>query len=205
MDGATSALSLFLPGVPVFPLMHGGRLVEVLRTAGDPRERFHGPLAVLVDGQTASAAEMIAGALDRYRRALLLGQPTYGKGCVQEYFHDEAGAGILRLTTRLYTLPDGSSVQRRGLVPAVPLPMPHVLQHEADVPGTLAGVEGPDVREVQPEAPTCPSPGARLGPCRERLVCSALRWAARAPARAFRPDFGRHETTARRRPDSIRR
>jgi carboxyl-terminal processing protease len=205
MDGATSALGLFLPGVPAFPLLHSARLVEVLRTDGAPRERFSGPLAVLVDGETASAAEMIAGALDRYDRALLLGQPTYGKGCVQEYFQDDAGAGILRLTTRLYTLPDGSPVQRRGLFPEVTLPMPRAAQREADVPGTLSAVEGPDVRVAVPEAPAWPSPQGRLGPCRERVVCTALRQAARAPARAFRGDFRLREKTARRRSDSIRR
>ena len=205
MDGATSALSVLLPGVPVFPLLHGGRLVEVLRTSGGVFEHFQGPLAVLVDGETASAAEMIAGALDRYHRAVLLGQPTYGKGCVQEYFEDEAGAGILRLTTRLFTLPDGSPVQRRGLVPAVSLPMPAVAEHEADVVGTLLGVEGPDVRVPLPEAPAWPSPAGRLGPCRERLVCSALRQAARVPARAFRSDFRPRDKAARRRNDSARR
>ena len=205
MDGATSALSVFLPGVPVFPLLHAGRIVEVLHTPGGALDRFEGPLAVLVDGETASAAEMIAGALDRYRRAVLLGQPTYGKGCVQEYFEDDAGAGILRLTTRLYTLPDGSPVQRRGLVPAIPIPMPSVSEHEADVRGTLAGVEGPDVRVPLPPAPAWPDPSGRLGPCHERLVCAALRQAARVPARAFRSDFRPHEKTARRRNDAIRR
>ncbi|HEX6277390.1 MAG TPA: S41 family peptidase [Polyangiaceae bacterium] len=205
MDGATSALSLFLPGAPVFSLLHSGRLVEVLHTESAAGERFEGPLAVLVDGETASAAEMIAGALDRYRRAVLLGQPTYGKGCVQEYFHDDAGAGILRLTTRLYTLPDGSAVQRRGLVPAVSLPMSRAVQHEADVPGTLAGIDGPDVRVKLPDAPAWPSPEGRLGPCSDRLVCAALGHAARVPARAFRGDFGPRDKTARRRPDSLRR
>jgi carboxyl-terminal processing protease len=205
MDGATSALSVLLPGVPVFPLLHAGRLVEVLRTSGGVPDRFQGPLAVLVDGETASAAEMIAGALDRYHRAVLLGQPTYGKGCVQEYFEDEAGAGILRLTTRLFTLPDGSPVQRRGLVPAVSLPMPAVAEREADVLGTLSGVEGPDVRVPLPDAPAWPSPAGRLGPCRDRLVCAALGRAARVPARAFRSDFRPRDKAGRRRSDSARR
>jgi carboxyl-terminal processing protease len=196
---------VFLPDVPVFPLLHAGRIVEVLHTSSSALDRFEGPLAVLVDGETASAAEMIAGALDRYRRAVLLGQPTYGKGCVQEYFEDDAGAGILRLTTRLYTLPDGSPVQRRGLVPVVPLVMPRVSEHEADVYGTLAAVEGPDVRVTLPDAPAWPSPSGRLGPCREPLVCAALRQAARVKGRAFRGDFRPHENAARRRSDSLRR
>jgi carboxyl-terminal processing protease len=202
MDGATGALSVFLPDVPVFPLFHGGRMVEVLTTRGSEPRRFHGPLAVLVDGRTASAAEMIAGALDRYHRAVLLGQPTYGKGCVQEYFEDDAGAGVLRLTTRLFTLPDGSAVQRRGLVPAIPLHLPRVSEHEADVLGALAAVEGPDVRVALPAAPAWPTPSGRLGPCRERVVCSALEKAARVPARAFRSDFS---PKGRRRGDPIRR
>jgi carboxyl-terminal processing protease len=205
MDGATNALAVFLPDVPVFPLLHAGRLVEVLSTQGGDSNRFQGPLAVLVDGATASAAEMIAGALDRYHRAVLLGQPTYGKGCVQEYFEDDAGAGVLRLTTRLFTLPDGSSVQRRGLLPAFPLRLPSASEHEADVPGTLAGVEGPDVRVTLPAAPAWPSPASRLGPCRERVVCAALSQAARVPARAFRSDFSAQHKNARRRGAEVRR
>jgi carboxyl-terminal processing protease len=145
---------------------------------------------------------MIAGALDRYRRAVVLGQPTYGKGCVQEYFEDDSGAGILRLTTRLYTLPDGSPVQRRGLVPAAPLGLPVASEHEADVLGSLDGVEGPDVRIALPESPAWPSPAGRLGPCRERIVCAALEKASRVSARAFRSDFS---AKGRRRGEPIRR
>jgi carboxyl-terminal processing protease len=145
---------------------------------------------------------MIAGALDRYRRAVVLGQKTYGKGCVQEYFDDDAGAGVLRLTTRLFTFPDGSPVQRRGLEPTIPLRMPRPLGHEADVPGALGGIEGPDVRVALPQAPSWPSPAGRLGPCREPFVCTALGRASRAPAQAFRSDFS---VKGRRRGDSIRR
>jgi carboxyl-terminal processing protease len=205
MDGATGALSVFLPNVPVFPLLHAGRVVEVLSTQGGDSVRFAGPLAVLVDGETASAAEMIAGALDRYHRAVLLGQPTYGKGCVQEYFEDDAGAGVLRLTTRLFTLPDGSAVQRRGLVPVVPLRMPNAAEHEADVRGTLGAVEGPDVRVALPQAAGWPSPGGRLGPCRERVVCAALGQVAHVQARAFRSDFSAQHKNSRRRGDPVRR
>lgn len=200
MDGATAALSVFLPGVPLFPLIHSGRLVEVLSTRGGEPSSFQGPLAVLVDGRTASAAEMIAGALDRYRRAVVLGQATYGKGCVQEYFEDDARAGVLRLTTRLFTLPDGSSVQRNGIVPIVELGLPAVEEHEADVPGTLAAVEGPDVRVALPEPPAWPSPYGRVGPCRERVICRALGHAARAPARALRAGMSERREGASRRP-----
>jgi carboxyl-terminal processing protease len=205
MDGATSALSLFLPHVPVFPLLHGGRVIEVISAEGNAPTRFHGPVAVLVDGATASAAEMIAGALDRYGRGLVLGQSTYGKGCVQEYFEDEAGVGILRLTTSLYALPDGSPVQRLGLDPSIALRLPASpsrAEHEADLPGALEPVRGPDVRVEVPPGPAWPSSAGRLGPCDERVVCAALESAARAPARAFRSHFS---AQGRRREDPARR
>ena len=85
-------------------------------------EHWYGPVATLVDGDTASAAEMIAGAPRRYRRGPVIGAPTYGKGCAQEYLDDDAHAGVLRLTTLLFALPDGSPVQRVGLLPTYRFP-----------------------------------------------------------------------------------
>ena len=75
-------------------------------------ERWPGlPLVVLVDGGTASAAEIIAGALQDHDRALLIGSPTFGKGLVQSLFPlgtDEA----LKLTTARWFTPNGRSIQR---------------------------------------------------------------------------------------------
>jgi len=179
-DGAAEALGVFLPGVPAFPLLHHGRVTEILVTpAPELGRRFDGPLAVLVDARTASAAEMIAGALDRYGRATLLGGPTFGKGCVQEYFRDHTGAGSLRLTTQLVTLPDGSAIQRQGLMPAVTLDVERSNEHEADLPGALEPVTGPDVRLRTAEFPAWPR--KRLGPCADAVVCSALRRLAARP------------------------
>ena len=55
-------------------------------------DRWRGPVASLVDGDTASAAEMIAGALAAYRRGPTVGSTTFGKGCAQEYLDDDAHA-----------------------------------------------------------------------------------------------------------------
>jgi carboxyl-terminal processing protease len=193
-DGACQALGIFLPGAPVFPLLNRGKLVEVLR-ASTPRHssRFDGPVAALVDGRTASAAEMIAGALERYHRGPAVGTRTFGKGCVQEYFDDAAGAGLLRLTTLLYTLPDGSPVQRIGLEPEVPLAAPPSEpepEREADLEGALLAQAGPDVRPVRSfEGPPWPPHRGRVGPCSEGAICSALRrlGGVPAPARARTP------------------
>ena len=146
-DGAAAAIGLFLPGAPSFPLIHRGVVREVMRAQeAEADASWHGPVAVLVDGYTASAAEMIAGAIDTYGRGPLLGSHTFGKGCVQEYFDDSSGQGVLRLTTLLVALPDGTPLQQVGLEPEWALGLPRVDEHEADLPGSPHGVPGPDVR-----------------------------------------------------------
>ncbi|HEY0467856.1 MAG TPA: S41 family peptidase, partial [Polyangiaceae bacterium] len=146
-DGAAAALGLFLPGVPGFALIHRGLVSEILRASlPEPEAVWKGPVAVLVDGYTASAAEMIAGAIDSYGRGPLLGAHTFGKGCVQEYFDDHSGAGVLRLTTLLVALPDGTALQQAGLEPEWSLGLPAVDEHEADLAGSPLGASGPDIR-----------------------------------------------------------
>ncbi len=175
-DGAADALGVFLPGLPVFPLLHAGRLTEVLvAPEPPPSHRFDGPVAVLVDRRTASAAEMLAGALDRYGRGVLLGAPTFGKGSVQEYFRDPTGEGALRLTTHLFVLPDGTPVQGRGLFPELSLDVERGGEGEADIQGSLDAVSGPDVRRPTRAFPGWPRLTGRVGPCRDAVVCTALK------------------------------
>ena len=175
-DGAAAAIGLFLPGVPSFPLIHRGVVSEIMRApapeAGAP---WKGPVAVLVDGYTASAAEMIAGAIDSYDRGPLLGAHTFGKGCVQEYFDDHSGQGVLRLTTLLVALPDGTPLQQVGLEPEWSLGLPAVDEHEADLQGSPKGASGPDVR-IQAAMGGVPWPSAhgKIGPCDDPVVCRAL-------------------------------
>ena len=64
------------------------------------------PTVVLVDGQTASGGEILAGALQRHGRAVLLGQPTYGKWCVQSFVPLSHGLGNVYMTTARYVLPE---------------------------------------------------------------------------------------------------
>jgi len=188
-DGAAAALGVFAPGVPAFPLLHRGQVTEVL-TAQAPGSaaRWHGPVAALVDGATASAAEMLAGGLAKYRRGPLLGQRTYGKGCVQEYFRDRVGAGVLRLTTRLYALPDGSPVQRRGIVPDFFVGPDEAGEREADMQGSLEPAPGPDVRVPFTPGPAWPPISGRVGPCPDSIICTALRKAAGIPVARARPE-----------------
>jgi len=196
-DGAIAALGLFLPGATLFPMKRRDGSLETER-APEPAaaERWTGPVAALVDGNTASAAEMIAGALAAYKRGVLVGRPTYGKGCAQEYQDDDAHAGVLRLTTLLYALPDGAPVQRVGLAPAIRIPFAPLPGEDAsgeseaklaDAPPTW---RGPDVRDpdVLAQAENAggtawPAPaGGAIGPCRDADVCRAIH-ALAAPAK----------------------
>jgi carboxyl-terminal processing protease len=90
--------------------------------ARDDGGDFDGPLVALVDERTASAAEIVAGALQALGRARIVGQATHGKGTVQTDYRYEDGS-VLRLTIARWELPDGRILgEARGLIPDVPVP-----------------------------------------------------------------------------------
>jgi carboxyl-terminal processing protease len=176
-DGASGAIGVFLPGAPLFPLRHRDGSIEIQRALTPPRAaQWRGPVASLVDGYTASAAEMIAGALDSYQRGSVVGARTFGKGCIQEYFDDRAGAGVLRLTTMLFALPDGAPLQHVGLVPDLLLHEAPADEREASVSASLPAWRGPDVRDhAELGGPAWPPSHGHVGPCSDAAVCRALR------------------------------
>jgi carboxyl-terminal processing protease len=94
------------------------------------------PIVVLVNGGSASAAEIVAGALQDHDRALVLGQQTFGKGSVQTVLPIDNG-GALRLTTALYYTKSGRSIQANGVTPDV------VIANE-----DVRGAEEPEERSV---------------------------------------------------------
>jgi carboxyl-terminal processing protease len=116
---------------------------EIVSTRGrDPEEtqRFNAragdlakgkPLIVLINGGSASASEIVAGALQDHKRATLVGTRSFGKGSVQTIIPLGSGNGALRLTTARYFTPSGRSIQAKGIVPDI-----EVLQ---DVPDEVKG------------------------------------------------------------------
>jgi len=86
-------------------------------------EKVKYPLAVLIDHGSASASEIVAGALQDTKAGKLFGTTTYGKGCVQSVFHITAGTG-LKLTTAMYYTPSGRSIHKVGVTPDVEVELP---------------------------------------------------------------------------------
>jgi carboxyl-terminal processing protease len=81
------------------------------------------PLAVLVDGGTASASEIVAGAIQDYQRGLLVGMPTYGKGSVQNWIPLDNDMGAVRITIARWYTPNGHQISGKGLTPDVQVPL----------------------------------------------------------------------------------
>ena len=76
------------------------------------------PMVVLINGGTASASEIVAGALQDHKRAIIVGTPSFGKGSVQTIIPLDDGSA-LRLTTALYYTPNGKSIQAEGIQPTI--------------------------------------------------------------------------------------
>ena len=115
-DEAKKVASAFIATGPIFSTRERTGAASVQRATGDAT--FTGKLAVLVDGDTASASEIVAGALQDDGRATIVGTKTFGKGVVQSVYPLPDGAG-LKITTARYFTPKGRNIDRTGIVPDV--------------------------------------------------------------------------------------
>jgi carboxyl-terminal processing protease len=121
LDEAVEAASALLPaGTPVVSYTGKDGTPTVLKASGNPDTVT--PVAVLVDGATASAAEILAGALQDDERAVLVGSRTFGKGTVQQPMPLPDGSAI-ELTIASYRLPSGRSLDGVGLEPDIEVPV----------------------------------------------------------------------------------
>ena len=143
--------------------LDGGEIVSIRGRNKEDTQRFDAspgdiadgkPIVILVNGGTASASEIVAGALQDHRRASVEGTLTFGKGSVQTVIPlDDGKAGALHMTTARYYTPSGRSIQTTGIVPDVRVAdnkvdadaLQILIGREADLPRHLAA-EGTPVK-----------------------------------------------------------
>ena len=116
---ATTMTDLFVEPGPVVQIKNADNKVDRRQRARSAAV-YNGPLVVLVDRLSASASEILAGALQDYQRALIVGSQTYGKGTVQDI--TGLSSGQVKLTISKYYRISGDSTQNRGVVPDIILP-----------------------------------------------------------------------------------
>ncbi|CAI8942207.1 S41 family peptidase [Methylocaldum szegediense] len=99
-----------------------GRVEDAkMRFNATPNDILNGaPIVVLINSGSASASEIVAGALQDHRRAIIMGEKTFGKGSVQTILPTSNG-GAVKLTTARYYTPSGRSIQAEGISPDVPI------------------------------------------------------------------------------------
>lgn len=117
LDQAVAVSDRFLPGGRLIVSTRGRNGMQVTEVRSKERDTEPGyPMVVLVNAGSASASEIVAGALQDNHRAVILGTPTFGKGSVQTVIEMEDGSG-LKLTIARYYTPSGRSIQEKGILP----------------------------------------------------------------------------------------
>lgn len=124
LDEAVRIAGLFLDRGNVVATKDSDGDVQMLDDI-DSRIQFPGPVVVLISRLSASASEIVAGALQDYKRAIIVGgDHTYGKGSVQAVLPLQGDYGIVKVTTGIFFIPGGNSTQHRGVTADISYPNP---------------------------------------------------------------------------------
>lgn len=128
LDEATELTGLFIDTGPVVQIKDAGRRVSI-QTDRKPGVAWDGPLAVMINRASASASEIFAGAIQDYGRGLIVGEPTFGKGTVQNlvdldaFSRENPGLGHLKMTVAQFFRIAGGSTQHKGVEPDIAFPV----------------------------------------------------------------------------------
>ena len=170
LDGAVAISSVFLPRdavvvstrgqIPESNAVFKARPDDYVRRGGDPLAKLPEalktvPLVVLVNEGSASASEIVSGALKDHKRATIMGAQTFGKGSVQTV-RQLGPDTALKITTARYYTPSGTSIQAKGIVPDVMLDetadgnlYSALRVREADLQKHITSGQGPEVKDEQ--------------------------------------------------------
>ena len=156
-EGRAQDSKMHLTAVPADYLKGGGKddylkdLPEDIRTT---------PMAVLVNNGSASASEIVAGALQDHKRALIVGMQSFGKGSVQSILPMNNGTAI-KMTTARYFTPNGRSIQAKGIVPDIIVDDgsdPSFVTKEADLTNHLSNPKDADANAVSKDSKPAAAP-----------------------------------------------
>ncbi len=125
LQEANSLVGLFIDSGPTVQIRSSGGKVDTMLDS-DPVKIYKGPLAVVVNRLSASASEIFAGAIQDYRRGIIVGERTFGKGTVQSM--QSLDRGQLKITLAKFYRISGETNQHKGIIPDITLPS--LLDHE---------------------------------------------------------------------------
>lgn len=171
LSQAIEVSDLFLDSGVIVTTKGRGEGHDIRASAQKNRAKRHYPMIVLVNAGSASAAEIVAGALQDNQRALVLGVRTFGKGSVQTILPLSDGSG-LRLTTARYYTPNGTSIQSYGISPDVEIAyVPPERQEKNEGPTFIReeDLKGHMEMEKDPDDKTSPNGDGKASPGEEKV------------------------------------
>ncbi len=172
LDEAVAVANIFIPKGEIVSIK--GRVASDTRhynaSSGKDLVPPGVPMVVLVNGGSASASEIVAGALQDTHRAVIMGTRSFGKGSVQTVLPVKESGGAIRLTTALYYTPSGRSIQGTGVTPDVVVPPAKIekialgpVLREEDLKGALKNPNGAAIPPTATPAPADNNAPAKPG------------------------------------------
>lgn len=171
LDEAQGVADLFLDQGEIVST-RSRKVEDTVRLTATPGDVTNGlPIVVLINEGSASASEIVAGALQDHKRAVIVGTPSFGKGSVQSV-KPIPGYGAIKITTARYYTPSGRSIQAEGIQPDILIPRAEIKEEEiikgyseSNLPGALGKKDGQkkdkktDVEKVQEPVETAAAKG----------------------------------------------
>nr|SPS06686.1 Carboxy-terminal-processing protease [Candidatus Nitrotoga fabula] len=190
LNSSVAASAAFLPKDALVVYTEGRNAEAKMRLSAIPDDYLRGnekdylkslppavksvPMIVLVNGGSASASEIVAGALQDHKRAIIMGTQTFGKGSVQSVLQLGNNTAI-KLTTARYFTPNGRSIQAKGIVPDIIVEDPATMDQdqtfrmrEADLERHLTNSQEQDTKTDGSTKPAIPAPVAPVKPAPKR-------------------------------------